>query len=110
FWRVMGGFNPAKVEEAVSMILEELAGIAERGVSERELEDSKRHLVGSMEVMMESPAGAAQLLLEVELYGLGLDYLERFRDEVEGVGLEDIREVAERYLRPDGYVEVVARP
>ena len=110
FWRVMGGFNPAKVEEAVSMILEELAGIAERGVSERELEDSKRHLVGSMEVMMESPAGAAQLLLEVELYGLGLDYLERFRDEVEGVGLEDVREVAERYLRPDGYVEVVARP
>ncbi|RLF05670.1 MAG: hypothetical protein DRK00_03775 [Thermoprotei archaeon] len=110
FWRVMGGFNPAKVEEAVSMILEELAGMAEKGVSERELEDSKRHLVGSMEVMMESPAGIAQLLLEVELYGLGLDYLERFREEVEGVRPEDVREVAEKYLRPEGYVEVVARP
>ncbi|RLF15454.1 MAG: insulinase family protein, partial [Thermoprotei archaeon] len=110
FWRILGGFNPARVEEAVSMMVEELDRITGEGVSERELEDSKKHLIGSMDVMMESLVNVAQLLHIMEFHKLGLDYLDKFKKEVEGVELDDIREVAEKYLKPEGYVEVVARP
>ena len=110
FWRILGGFNPARVEEAVSMMVEELDRITGEGVSERELEDSKKHLIGSIDVMMESLVNVAQLLHTMEFHKLGLDYLDKFKKEVEGVELDDIREVAEKYLKPEGYVEVVARP
>ncbi len=110
YWVVHGGFNPARVDEAVSMVIEELERISKEGVMEEELRNSKGHLLGSFDVMLESPAYLASLLHFIEFYSLGLDYPERFKSEIAEMTVDDVKEVAEKYLRPEGYVKVVVRP
>jgi predicted Zn-dependent peptidase len=44
-------------------------------VSDKELEDAKRYLVGSFQLGLETQSGLAQRLLEQRMYDLPDDYL-----------------------------------
>jgi predicted Zn-dependent peptidase len=40
-------------------------------------------------------------MLQVELYGLGLDYAERYPKLIDAVSKLDVQEAAQKYLHPD---------
>jgi predicted Zn-dependent peptidase len=46
----------------------------------------------------------------MEWQGLGLDYLHRYNTLVNGVTVDDVQRVAQRYLRRDAYVLAIAGP
>jgi len=48
--------------------------------------------------------------LDMELFNLGLDYLQRYRDLIYAITPKRIQAVAQRYLDPDRYVLAVAGP
>ena len=51
----------------------------------------------------------ANQLLSAEVYGLGLDYIERYASIVRGVTREQVAAAAKKYLRPDsGYALIQA--
>jgi predicted Zn-dependent peptidase len=59
-------------------------------------------------VRLETNSGVAAQLLGAELYGLGMDYIERYASIIRGVSLEDVGTAARTYLRSAGYALAIA--
>jgi zinc protease len=91
----------------VEEILRQMTLIAKERVTDRELEDAKSYLIGSFPRRLETMGKIAQFLTLSEYYGLGLDYPEKYRGYIESITREDIKRVAEEYLKPGRYVLVV---
>jgi zinc protease len=106
---IRAGTNPANADRAIASVLEQVRRMSEEGPSDREMEDAKDYLTGVFPVRLETNAGVASQLLSAELYGLGLDYIERYASIVRGITRESAAAAARAYLRPKtGYALVVA--
>jgi len=79
----------------------------EEGPTEKELADAKSYLEGSYPLNFETPGQIAGQLLNIDLYNLGADYIEKYRSRVAAVTAEDVKRVAGRYLHPDNLNVVV---
>lgn len=93
--------------EAIAEIFKELKRIRNETVSERELSDAKAYLTGSFPLRMDTSAKIAGILTAVEIYGLGLDYPERYPALINGVTRQDILRVAKKHIDPKRMVIVV---
>ncbi len=109
-WTLRAGINPANVERAVASSLEEARGLCERPVTDEELRLTKQAMIGSLPLRLERNGGIAQMLLTIERFGLGLDYLSRYPDMVNGVTARDVQDAASAVLARPGYTLVTAGP
>jgi zinc protease len=109
-WAVRAGVNPADLARAIDGILREIQGFQREPVRGDELRDARDYVTGSLALRLETDAGIAQALLELELFDLGLDYLLRFPALIAAVTPEQMGDVARRYLRLDGYTVATAVP
>jgi len=97
----------ASTNESIAAVMEEVGRIRTDLVSPQELEDAKRYLVGSFPQRFGSQAMIASFFGQVEYYGLGLDYPERYPPLINSVTREEVLRIARTYLRPDGFIAVV---
>ncbi|WP_424928788.1 M16 family metallopeptidase [Amaricoccus tamworthensis] len=99
----IGSFSSANgvVGEAVDIVKQEWAKMAEEGVTEQELEDANRYLTGAYPLRFDSNASIAGQLLGLQIADLGLDYVNQRNAMVEAVTVEDIKRVAARVLQPE---------
>ena len=109
-WWVRAGVNPANEDRALSSILDEIKRFQDDGPDGNELADAREFLVGSMAVRLETNGGIAQTLAEIELYGLGLDYLERYPGIIRKLSGEDLRRAAARLSTRDYYAAIAGPP
>ena len=109
-WAVRAGVNPNNVELTIASIMVEVERMGKEPVSPEEMDDAKSFLTGSLPLRLESNEGLSAVLLEMEIYNLGLDYIQRYPDLVNTVTREQVQEVVNRYLNPEAYVLVVAGP
>lgn len=109
-WLAAAGVNPTNVQLAVDSILSEFARMGNEPVTPEELADSQANMTGRLPLALETNDGVTSQLLNMEWYGLGLDYLYRYADAINAVRAEDVQRVAAKYLRPDAYTLVVAGP
>jgi zinc protease len=109
-WEVSAGVNPANVEKAVALILEEIRQFTQDGVSSEELQDSQDNFVGRLPLSMESNAGVASSLLNIERHGLGMDYYRKYEAMVRAVTPEMVQAAAQKYLNPDALAISTAGP
>jgi zinc protease len=109
-WTVRAGVNPQHIDRAVDGILREIRGMREEPVRDGELRDARDYVVGSLALRLETDAGIAQALLEIELFHLGLDFLLRYPALIAAVTPEAIGAVVARYLAHDGYTVATAVP
>jgi zinc protease len=109
-WSVSAGVDPENVERAVDLIRQEIARFVTEPVSPEELSDSQANYIGRLPLSLESNGGVASALINLERYGLGLDYYRRYSDLVRAVTVEDVLETAGRYLHPDRLGIAVAGP
>jgi zinc protease len=109
-WLVSAGVNPANVARAVSSIGDEIRRLQDEPVPADELADNKSFLIGSLPIQLETNDGVAEVLLDLELFGLGLDYLERYPEAMAAITAEEVQAVAQKYLSPDHYALAVAGP
>jgi len=79
-------------------------------VPEDELDDSRAFLTGSLPLRLEANEGVAGALLEMQRYGLELDYLMRYSDLVGGVTAGDVLAVTGQLLDPEAYALAIAGP
>ncbi len=96
----------SSANQAVRMVLEELRNMQTRPVSQKELEGAKRFLIGSFPLKIDRQSSIASFLLQVEIYGLGLDYVDKYPKLIDAVTVEDVQNVARKYLHPDAYILV----
>ncbi len=81
--------------------------IRTEGVTDEELQSAKRYLTGSFPLRIDTSEELSQFLVQVEYYGLGLDYPEKYNALINALSKEDIMRVARTYLHPDACVLVV---
>jgi zinc protease len=93
--------------QAIQGVLGELKSIRETPVSDQELSEAKSFLIGSFPLRLDSTAKLAQVVAQVEFYGLGFEYFSQYPKWIERVTKEDVQRVAKQYLDPHRYALVV---
>ena len=107
---IRAGISPANVDRAVASIDEELTRLVRDGVTARELDDSRRYLIGSLPRALETNAAIATFLQNAEFFGLGTDYDLRMPELLRAVTLDDVNAVARRVIDPSRAAVVIAGP
>lgn len=108
-WQAAAGVNPDNVQLAIDSIAGEIARIASEPVTEEELAENKSSLTGGLPLQLETNEGVASVLMRMERYQLGLDYLQRYGASVNAISREDVLAAAQRYLGQQ-YAVAVAGP
>jgi len=107
---IRAGVSPANVDRAVASIDEEVVRLLRDGLTAKELDESRRYLIGSIPRALETNAAIASFLQTEEFFGLGLDYDRRLPALLGAVTLEDANAAARRALDPDRATMVIAGP
>src|SRR5205814_2034187 len=107
---IRAGVSPANVDRAVASIDQEITALVTGGITQKELDDSRRYLVGSIPRALETNAAIANFLQTAEFFGLGLDYDARLPDLLGAVSLEQANAAARRLLDVNCATIVIAGP
>jgi zinc protease len=100
------GTFPEKFLDVKFGFLKEINKIRDEAPTKLEVDDAKKYLLGSLPFRFTSMSAVAGELLAVERYGLGFDYLEKYRKEIEAVTPADVQAVAKKYIDPKALVLV----
>ena len=95
-WAVMSSGHPPKAAQKI--IYEELRAIAERGVTERELEKARNRVSAAFVFGLQSNMARSQQLAEFELYWGDANLLKLELDHYLAVTAEDIKRVTAQYF------------
>lgn len=109
-WVVRAGVNPTNIDRALESIRAELARFQADGPTEEEQVDGVSSLLGSLPRQLETNEGMAAVLGEIDLYDLGLDYLERYPDIVRALTRDQVTAAARTWLPPAHLVTAIAGP
>ena len=93
--------------ESINEMLNELRRIRGGDIEPRELEDTKNYLTGVFPATVQTSSDIAGRLLDMELYDLPQDYFDRYRENIEAIGAEDVARVARKYIDPDRSLIVI---
>ncbi|UCD19471.1 MAG: insulinase family protein [candidate division WOR-3 bacterium] len=104
-----GGYFAAEVQtkkdmaaEAVITLLDAMRFVQDSmGIAE--IIRARNFYTGYFPLTHDSYSEMANLVTQIESEGLGLDYIDRFADDVAQVNLEQMTEAARKYLKPDRY-------
>ncbi len=102
------GCDPDKFDRVKAAFLEEIDRIRTEKPTRQEVEDAKNYLIYSLPLRLTTGGNLASMLVYMERYGLGRNYLDDYRKALAGVTPEDVQEVAAKYLDPRRMVLVAA--
>ena len=109
-WRISAGVNPANVSQATLSMRDEIRRLQAEPVPAEELADNKSYLVGSLPLHLETNSGVSGTLVNIELYRLGFDYLQRYPEMMMQITADQVQAAALKYLSADVYAMAVAGP
>ena len=109
-WEVTAGVNPKNLERAIDLIYSELNRFIQEPVTPEELADSKSNYIGRLPLSMESNAGVAAALINLERFQLGLDYYRRYPSLVNAVTVEEVLATARAFIHPETMIVVSSGP
>jgi hypothetical protein len=87
--------------DSIKEFFYELDRIRNEPVSAKEIADAKSYLTGVFPIRLETQEGLTDQLVQIKMLNLPDDYLERYRDRVQAVTVEDIQRIAQAYVKPD---------
>jgi zinc protease len=94
----------------VNAVVDAMTRMQTAQLSVEEVEAAKARLIASMAERLRTTEGAAGVILDIELYGLGRDYLINYADRVNKISPADLQRAAAAYLKPQSVVAVIAAP
>lgn len=104
---VGGATRVAEAPKVIDIMREELARMGRELVSEREVALAKDYLVGSFPLRLDTSAKVADFLVAIEEQGLGLEYADRYKQNIARVTAADVQRAATLYFAPDTFNRVV---
>jgi len=109
-WAVHAGVNPQNIDRAVEGILAEIQRLRSEPVTQDELGEARDFLTGSLALRLETNDGVAGTLGDIEMFNLGLDYLQRYPDIVRSITAEQILAASQKFAQVENYVLSIAGP
>ena len=94
--------------DLIHIVRDTWSDFSENGLSQQEFDDAKAHIIGSLPFDLSSSLGIANLLIRMQRYHLGHDYLERRANLFEAVTFDDAQAVAKRLINPEALAFGVA--
>jgi zinc protease len=97
----------AQANDALKLTRGILTGFLAEGPSESELQAAKQNLVGSFPLRLDSNRKILENVAVIGFYGMPLDYLDTYAENIEKVTVADIRAAFSRHVKPGHLVTVV---
>jgi zinc protease len=110
YFAFYAGTMPEKAELVEKELLAEAELLCRDGVTEEELKRAKAKLVGQKKIARQELGGLAMSTALDELYGLGFAHTDAEDALYEAVTLEEVKQAAQKYLRPDALVIATVKP
>ena len=95
------------VKDAIDLMLGVVRKFRDQGATAAELEQAKAYFVGAFPFGLQTPGLVAESWLRTQFYGLGEDYLQRYRERVQAVTAADVKRVSQQHLRTEPVVIAV---
>ncbi|WP_417517102.1 M16 family metallopeptidase [Minwuia sp.] len=109
----LGGLSTSneKAAEALTILKTTIATFRDEGVSEEQLRKAKANINGAFPLRFTSNSAIAGLLVAMQRYDLGKNYVSRRPERINAVTAEDVKRVASRILKLEDMIVVgVGRP
>lgn len=105
----MGGLASSndKAAEAITVIRQLWSDVAEKGVSQAELDAAKTYMTGSYPLRFDGNDNIAGILVGMQMEGFPIDYPTRRNSLIEAVTLDDVNRVARERMQADKLTFVV---
>jgi zinc protease len=98
-WFSVSTFTKNETTRAlIDVALSELEKMRNHGPTAQELQAAKTYLSGLFPLRFETNDAVAGAIAEIRLYNLGDDWVERYRERLAHVSLDEVRRVAKKYL------------
>jgi predicted Zn-dependent peptidase len=104
---ISAGTAPAKVCDTLGVIGDELARIADGGVTEKELDIAKRHLVGAFHLGLEDTGARMASIASSQLFLGRVDAVEAAAQRIRDVARADVERVVRDFASAPRVVAVV---
>ncbi len=91
----------ARVAEAIDVVKAEWARMGAEGLTQDDLDSAKTYLTGAYPLRFDGNGRIANIMVGMQMDGLGLDYIPTRNDKVRAVTLEQINAVAARLMQPE---------
>lgn len=95
-----------EASKAMALSREILQNYIKNGPSTEELSTAQKHLVGGFPLSIASNTNILEQLAAIVFYGLPLDYLDTYRQNVTAVTAEQIQAAFARHINPDRIVAI----
>ena len=110
-WQVAVTLSQELLERGIEATMRVVEQFVEEGATAEELADKKTTITGNFEVGLASTGGLAAALLAALERGLGVEYLDRFPQEVQTLSLEEVNAAIRKYLHPNhAHVAIAGLP
>jgi len=93
--------------KAIDLSLETLARLKKTGVSREDLDSARAYVLGQYPLTLETAAHWAAAMGELELYGLGPEYIESYAPALKNVGMQNARMVIDKVFPDPREVTIV---
>ena len=110
YFAFYAGTMPEKAELVEHELLAEAALLRAEGLTAEELKRAKAKLIGQKKISRQDLGGLAMTTALDELYGLGYAYSDAEDALYEAVTLEQVKRVANKYLKADALVVATVKP
>ena len=100
-WTASTDVRSEVTDAALTDLIDEIRQMRETPVTEKELGDAKRAIVGSFARLLESPDAILANYIDRHFYQLPADYWDTYATKIEAVTAADIQRVAQKYWTPD---------
>ncbi|QSA98779.1 pitrilysin family protein [Methylococcus sp. EFPC2] len=90
-----------QADQALQVLLDTLREFIAHGPTAKELEASKKNIIGGFALRLDSNQKLAEQVAAIASYGLPLDYLDTFIGKVEAVTAHDIQRAFQSRINPD---------
>jgi zinc protease len=110
YFAFYAGTEPSQVSLVEQEFLKEAELLRTEGLTAEELKRAKAKIIGSKKIARQDLGSLASLTALDELYGLGYQRTDLDDAKFEAVTLEQVKTVAQKYLKPDAFVVSVVKP
>ncbi len=97
----------ATAYKATKIITEEIEKIRKDGVTEQELEEARNSIINRLVFRFDTSSKIVSNLMSLEYDGYPPDYYDKYLENYRRATLADVKQVAQKYLKPDQLTYIV---